>query len=1007
MTLLLALLGSAFAGGQVEGHVFTAGTGAPLDGVQVTVDGQTATTDASGAFSVPVEAGDRTVQVAGEGLQGGSVDVRVSDRGVTEVLVTLSAVGPPGFLVEQPEVATIEAEADATVPLTGVVRGTNGTPIPDVRVFARGVEGLGRTDADGRFALQVPPGEHVLAAVGSGYTSFEQTVAVPDDGTTLDLVLREAPKALAAFTISAPYIEGSVAGLLDDRREGSTVADVLGADEMSRAGDSDAASALSRVTGLTVVGGKYVYVRGLGDRYSSSLLDGGMLPSPEPERRVVPLDLFPTSVLSGVVVQKTWTPDMPGSFGGGVVQLETVDPPTKWVTSVGISGSYRHGTTFTQGLTTPGGSATDFFGIDGGTRSIPDALADASATQSVKPGDLFSDRGYSAEELEAFGESLDGRWTPDERTLPPGFGLNAAIGNGFEQDGVEGGVLGAFTFGNDWQRLSFDRTYYVPADEGLRPQHRYRFDQATNEVSFGGFLAGGLDFGKTSIRYTGMLSRSTDDTARIYEGYNDDVGEDIRITRTRWVERQLFWNQVKGHHALGKVDLDWHGIYAGASRLEPDRKETRFDNETGTDIWLLSDRPEGNQRFFSDSGEMSGEGAVDLTWRPWQTEERDGPKLKTGARVTVRDRTVDTRRYKYFHRGPASGDSEVLAGTPETIFTPENIGPEGFVFEEFTRATDNYTATHTILAAYAMADVPVTPWLTVLGGVRVERSQQDVLTFELFNPDNAPVRADLTTLDVLPAATFTIAPVETVRIRLGGARTVSRPDFRELSPATFNDVTGGRQTFGNPELERGLIDHGDLRVEWFFASGEVFSFGGFAKRFTRPVETVVVPSAQQSVTWENAGGALNMGVELEVRKSLPLNFWTAGNLSLIRSRVDLGDNSGIQTSQERALQGQSPWVLNLQGGWEHPDRGDRVTVLFNAVGRRITEVGALGAPDIYEESVPGLRVVGRKDLGKGFAASLTMGNLMNPAAVTSQGGEVVDAIREGWTTGLGLRWAAE
>ncbi len=1011
MIALLALVGSAFAGGHVEGHVFTAGTGAPLSGVEISVDGTRLQTDAHGSFSIPVEAGERTVTVrgpdAGEALQGGSITVRVSDEGVTEVLVTLSAVDAPGFLVEQPEVVTVKAEADETVRLAGVVRGTDGQPIPDVRVFARGVEGLARTDEDGRFELMVPPGEHVLTGVGSGYTSLEQIVEVDADGATVALTMREAPKALAAFTISAPYIEGSVAGLLDDRKEGSTVADVLGADEMSRAGDSDAASALSRVTGLTVVGGKYVYVRGLGDRYSSSLLDGGMLPSPEPERRVVPLDLFPTSVLSGVVVQKTWTPDMPGAFGGGVVQLETIEPPNQWVTSIGISGQYRQGTTFTRGLATPGGSATDFFGVDGGTRSIPDALADASATQSVKPGDLFSDRGYSSEELEAFGESLDGQWSPVQRTLPPGFGLSAAIGNGFDQDAVKGGVLGAFTFGNDWQRVSFDRTYYTPTDEGLRPQHRYRFDQATNEVSFGGFLTGGLDFGKTKIRYTGMLSRSTDDTARIYEGYNDDVGQDIRITRTRWVERQLFWNQVKGEHDLGKVELEWHGIYAGASRLEPDRKETRFDNEPGTDIWLLSDRPEGNQRFFSDAGEMSGEGAVDLSWRPWQTEDRDGPMLKTGARVTVRDRSVDTRRYKYFHRGPASGDPDVLAGTPETIFTPENIGPEGFVFEEFTRPTDNYTASHTILAAYAMADVPLTPWLTVLGGVRVERSQQDVSTFELFNPDNAPVTADLTTTDVLPAATLTFAPVETVRIRLGGARTVSRPDFRELSPATFNDVTGGRQTFGNPELERALIDHADLRFEWYFASGEVVSLGGFAKRFQLPVETVVVPSAQQSVTWENAGGALNTGIELEIRKSLPQNFWTAGNLSLIRSRVDLGENSGIQTSQQRALQGQSPWVLNLQGGWEHPDRGDRVTVLFNAVGRRITEVGALGAPDIYEESVPGLRVVGRKDLGKGFAASVKLGNLLNPAAVTSQGDEVVDAIQKGWTAGLSLKWSAE
>ncbi|MCB9676893.1 MAG: TonB-dependent receptor [Alphaproteobacteria bacterium] len=999
---LLALLATAFAGGRVEGHVFADTSGAPLANVTVRVGDSEAVTDASGHFALPAEAGELELVVSAEGRQGGSVAARVSDGGVTEVLVTLSATEAPGFLLEQPEVATVQADDDAVVALTGIVRDAGGRPLPDIRVFVRGVEGLARTDADGRFTLSVPEGTHTLAAVGTGYTSAELEVAT---GGEVVVTLAEAPRALSAFTISAPYLEGSVAGLLDDRKEGGTVADVLGADEMSRAGDSDAASALARVTGLTVVDGKYVFVRGLGDRYSSSLLNGGMLPSPEPERRVVPLDLFPTSILKGVVVQKTWTPDMPGEFGGGVVQLQTIDPPTEWVSSIQLSGTYRQGTTFTKGLVAPGGP-TDFFGFDGGFRALPEEVAIASAESPLEEGDLFSDRGYTAAELEKLGEAMDSHYSPLRKALPPGLGLSASLGNGVERDGVSAGFLGAFTFGNDWKQRDFQRTYYTPdGDGGLRPQHRYAFDEAVNEVSFGGFLTGGLKVGTSELTYTGMLSRSSDDTARIYEGYNDDVGADIRVTRTRWVERQLFWNQVRGKHGLGKLQLDWHAIYAGANRLEPDRKETRFDNEPGTDRWLLSDRPEGNGRFFSDAGEKSGEGALDLTWRPFRTEERDGIALKTGARVTIRERSVDTRRFKYFHKGAASRDPDVLTGTPEDIFTPDNIGPDGFQFEEFTRQTDNYSASHRILAAYAMADVPIRPWLSVLGGVRLEHSAQDVETFELFNPSQTPVKAELTTLDVLPAATVTLAPTDSVRIRAGGARTVSRPDFRELSPATFNDVTGGRQTFGNPELQRALIDHADVRFEWFLASGEVVSVGAFAKRFTRPVETVVVPSAQQSVTWENAEGATNTGVELELRKSLPLNLWAAGNLALIRSRIQLAEGSGIQTSSERALQGQSPWVLNLQAGWEHPERADRVTVVLNAVGRRITEVGALGAPDVYELPVPELQVVGRKELGAGFAATAKLGNVLNPAAVTMQGENEVDRIKSGWTLGLGLRWS--
>lgn len=990
---MILWLAAAFAGGTVDGYVFAEGSGAPLPGATVRVESTEVRTNAAGHFSIPVDAGTLTLSLSAAAQRPGQITVQVSEQGTTEVLVTLSPTEAPRFLVEQPADPTLAPQQAQALPLSGFVRDPKGESLAGIRVFVRGVDGLARTDEDGRFSLLVPPGEHTLAAVGTGYRSIEQPV---EAGEPVQLVLTPSPRALLAYTISAPYLEGSVAGLLDERKQGSAVADVLGSDEMSRAGDSDAASALSRVTGLTVVDGKYIFVRGLGDRYSSSLLNGGLLPSPEPERRVVPLDLFPTSVLSGVVVQKTWSPDMPGEFGGGVVQLETLSHPTAWVSSVGLSGQYRQRTTFSQGLVSPAGG-----------RALPDSVAEASATSPLEEGDLFSERGYSASELEKFGESMNNQWTPTRRALPPGFGVNASIGNGIERDGVSAGLLAAFTYGNDWQRNDFERTYYTPqTGGGLRAQHQYRFDQATREQRFGGFLTGGVELGSTALTYTGMLSRSSDDTARIYQGYNDDVGGDIRVTRVRYVERQLFWNQLKGRHDLGALQVAWHGVVAGASRGEPDRRETRYDNEPGTDRWLLSDRPEGNSRFFSDAGERSYEAALDLSWRPWKTEEREGASFRLGSRISSRDRGVDTRRFKYFHKGPASRDGETLQGSPEEIFTADNIGPDGFQFEEFTRATDNYSARHRILAAYAMADLPLADWLSLSGGARVEKSTQSVDTFELFNPDQTPIRATLGTLDILPGGSLTLAPIDAIRVRVGAARTVSRPDFRELSPSTFNDVTGGRQTFGNPDLERALIDHADLRFEWYPRSGEVVSIGGFAKRFRGPVETVVVPSAQQSVTWQNAEGATNIGLELELRKQLPLHLWAAGNLALIRSQVVIGQTSGIQTSSERALQGQSPWVLNLQGGWEHPERADRITLLLNAVGPRITEVGALGAPDIYAGSVPRLDLIGRKELVGGLAMTLKLQNLLDPYAVTKQGTETVDRIRDGWSANLGLRWSA-
>lgn len=1013
------LLTTAWAGdGAIVGYAFVEGTGAPLPDVAIRAEMEglepvRTTSDRDGRFELVLPEGVWTVRFTPESLKGGSgQDIGVVESQVTEVLATFFPDVPPRVYVQEPvEPVRQEVDEDAVlVPVTGTLTGPDGETVSEARLFVRGLAVDATSDTDGTFALELPAGEHELTVLRTGYATTTVPVTVGDDPVELDVALSASTNALDEMVVLAPYLEGSVAGLLDERRESTSVQDVLGAEQMSRAGDSDAASALSRVTGITIVDGKYVFVRGLGDRYSSSLMNGANLPSPEPERRVVPLDLFPSSILESVVVQKSYSPDMPGEFGGGVVQLRTRKPPTGLVANASVSGAYRHGTTFQTGLQDPPGP-TDWLGFDGGYRDLPQSIVDASANTPLEETDIFSpDRGYTSDELEAFGEAVDPtRWTPTSRTLPIDRGLSLSLGHGFETEDWTAGALGAVSWGNSWQKNVFDRVYFGQgANNVLEPQNSYAFDQATNEVTLAGFLTGGVGFREQNLRYTGMVNRSTDRTARLYEGYNGDVDGIIRISRLRFVERQLAYHQLLGHHGLFELgEADWRVVRADATRSEPDRRETRYDYEANTDNWLLSDRPEGNGIFDSELFDQTTELAADLKAFLRLREDEVPGKIQVGALRLDRDRGVDTRRYKYFHKGPLSRDPEVLSQEARDIFVPDNIGGDGFQFEEFTRQTDNYTAGQQIRALYAMAEVPVLRWLRVMGGVRQESSTQTVSTFELFNPDAQPVDATLATNDLLPAASLTVTPLEPLQVRLGYAKTVSRPDFRELSPATFNDVTGGRLTFGNPELKRATIDHFDLRLDWFLGPGELLSFSLFRKQFTDPVETIVVVSAQQSVTWSNAASATNDGVEVEFRKELPANFYSAGNLALIRSQIDLGGAGGIQTNAERALQGQSPYTLNAQVGWDHPDRGDRFTVLFNTVGPRIVEVGAAGAPDIYERPVSYLDAVARKDLGRNFNLGLKATNLLNMAVRTEQGDAEVDAIRDGWRAQLSLGWGVQ
>ena len=1002
--LLLSGLALA-ADGSVHGIAF-ASDGAPLAGVEVCASDVCTISGYSGTFVLTVPAGTHDVVVNDHPLE----PIRVAANGRSELLLTVSPYAVSA-LVEQPTVATDAVDqAAVTAVLAGTVLDPDGAPVAGARVLVRGLAQDARTDEHGRFQLQVPSADSDVTVIRQGFRTLSLRELPPGEHR---LELQPSGLVMDDFFVRAPRITGGTASLLDERRDSSSVDDVIGAEAMSRAGDSDAASALSRATGLTVVGGRYVYVRGLGDRYASAQLNGSSLPSPEPERRVVPLDLFPAALLDSLVIQKTWTPDLPGEFGGGMVRIRTRDFPSEPVLSIGVTGGIASGTTFQRG---PAGQAgpTDWLGIDGGFRALPEEVRSASSDSPLEESDLFSQRGYSANELEKLGEAMPNRWNVGERLAPPNSGLNLAYGNRWDVGGGYTGLLAAVTWGQQYDRDQFERTYTVLGTGNvLEPSHTYSFDQMTRRVGLGGLVTWGWVVpDRHEVRWTQLLNRSTDDEARIYQGLNRDVGAEIRSARLRYVERSLLTEQLAGEHALpGDGELSWRYAYSLASRSEPDRREIRADNEPGTDLWLISDRPEGNQRFFSDLTDQSHDVGMDLKL-PFGGGEAP-PFVQLGASVTHKDRAVDTRRFKFMHKGANSRDEDVLAGDPESAFTAENIGSDGFQFEEITRQTDNYGAFSRLHAAYGMADMPLSSSTRLLAGARLEHSRMNVSTFELFNPDQVPVEAELDKLDLLPALALTQSLSEKMQLRAGYARTVSRPEFREMSPATFNDVTGGRQTFGNPELSRATIDHLDLRWELYPRPGESISIAGFAKRFTQPVESIVVVSAQHSVTYDNADAATNLGLELEGRKRLDAlgpaldALYVAGNVALIQSRVDLGDNAGIQTSDVRALQGQSPFVVNTQVGWDDPEGPLGFTVLYNVFGTRITEVGALGAPDTYDLPAHRLDATARLALGKGFSLGLMGRNLLDLPVRSAQGALVTESRRQGWSTGLSLNWRPE
>ena len=1008
MIALLAWIAVAAAeDGQIVGVIFRS-DGTPVAGAEVSAGALVTTSDAGGAWRLALPPGLVAIRIGDAWIP----DIPVTESATTELLVT-TGDGPPQISVES-ATGRQSAQVLAAGPpgtLEGVVTDADDErPLAGVRLFVRGSDAEAITDLDGHFSVTLPSGTWDVSTVRAGYETETATVEVaPNDSRAMQVALTASGLVLDDLTIRAPRIAGGTASVLDERQDASSVSDVLGAEQMSRAGDSDAASALRRVTGLTVIGGKYVYVRGLGDRYSATLLNGSSLPSPEPEKRVVPLDLFPTSLLEAVVIQKTFSPDRPAEFGGGIVEIRTKGIPDDPILSLSLTGAFAAGTT---GRTAEFGARgpTDWLGLGKGWRALDPELAAASASEAIKPGGIFSDGGYDADELEAFGELIAPRWGLAERQLPPDYGATLTTGGKLAMGGFEIGGLAGLVFSNGWSVDEGFRSVYSRGAGGVLVEKRHTtFDETQNRVRSGLALALGAAYEEVvSLTSTTLLMRSSAGTALTYLADDPTGSSDTFVTRLDWEEQQLLFEQLALHVDLDRVILDGRYATAVALRDQPDRRE--YTRDVTQDGLALSQGASWNEIFYTALDDRSREVGADLS-----VPVRTTGRIAVGGLSLRRERASTTRRFTFNFQGSEGID---LFAPIEDVMIPENIGEEedgdpGYLeIEENTTNSDDYTASQKLDAVYALADVPFTDRVGALVGARWERSNQTVTTYELFDTTQAPVGAELETADVLPAVTTTFgigtneAP-DDMLIRAGYGRTLSRPEFRELTSVSYYDYRSGRLLFGNPELERATIDNVDVRWEWYPRAGETLSAGVFFKYFLDPIESIVAVSAVSGSvgTFDNAKSATNLGTEIDMRRSLVSDFWVTANASLIASRVDLSESGGNQTSDERPLQGQSPWVVNAQFSYENPDLRRNAAILYNVFGPRIVEVGTSGIPDTYEMPVHRVDLVMSQGFGPHWQIRAKGTNLLDWPVRQTTGGRIAEETRSGWGVGLTLTWA--
>jgi outer membrane receptor protein involved in Fe transport len=827
-----------------------------------------------------------------------------------------------------------------------VLDGQTGRPITSVQVEIDGNSTSATvTDADGRFTIPLSPGSYKLRFTSANYTTVELAdVAVkPGETTEASTVMSNKSAVTSVDVVERVTAVGATAeAVLQERKLSAVVSDSLGKEELTEGAASDAAGALQKVTGVSVVGGGFVYVRGLGERYSATQLNGAVVPTTEPEKRVVPLDLFPAGLIDNIKIAKSYSPDLPAEFSGGLVQLQTIEFPTQKVFNISMKTGFNTATTFSRFLTYPGDTA-DFFGFGAGARAIPSIIP---TDKRLFPGE------FTPTQLQEFGRAFSVNWDPlSDNAVRPAVDWSAVAG------GTKGrfGLVGAFSFSNKPQTQSeLQRYIRQGAGEPMIFTEYPDFREYTETARLGAIFNVAIRLNPNhKLIFRNTVTHDADKSTREFSGYDGGVDANITSQRLRYVQRSLFSTGVGGDHSFANLRnslVRWQFTYSDSGRDEPDLREIiRGQLPDGRNVFAASSS--SGIRFFSKLDDRIYEPQGDYSI-PFFKGGISG-LFKTGVRVTVRRRDFSARRFVYT---PIQFTTLNLFQPGNGLFAPANIRPNGFQIGEFTRATDTYQAEMNIFAGYAMLDISFGPKWRIEGGLRVEDADQTVISYDNRIPNAKPVTAELSNRDPAPAVNVIYALSKKQNLRASYSHTVSRPDFRELSPFDFNNVLGGFVTQGNPNLQRATINNYDGRWEYFPGGNQLIAASFFAKTFNNPIETTIIPSNDLRQTFVNAQSARNIGLELEFRRSLATftpklrDFGVSANFTFVDSNIQIKpEDATIITSQNRPLLGQSRYLFNTAFQWVRPAWHSNAKFFANYVSRRISDVGTFKVPDIYQE----------------------------------------------------------
>lgn len=827
-------------------------------------------------------------------------------------------------------------------------------------------------DIDGNYKfLKVKPGKYTLTATMVGYdsTKVKGIVVIAGKTVTVNFALQASMMQMNEVVIKAEAIRDSDASLLKDRQEAVAVQDAVSAETISKTGGGNAAEAVKQVTGTTVVGGKSVYVRGLGDRYMNVQLNGSDLPSTSQYNQTVQIDLFPSSLISNIVTMKTFTPDKPGSFTGGSVNIETKAFPEKPTFSVSVGSSYNPQANLIDSFLSYDSGST-WKGMADSKILIPSSLSDPNV---VIPRNIAARRDKNlAYQLDMFSKSFNNIMLPSNSSSPLNQSYSATLGNRVNLFNRPLGILGSINYASSYSSYDDGKRgiFFLtsPQSQILKEYMNLKDHSSTLDVLWGGLANITYQLGQGhEIGVNYFHSQNGEKQARTFTGtYAENITTDRTFSPNvlAYTERTLRSVQAHGDHSFGEengIKIQWRSSYSKTEQNEPDLRYFSYAYDASSpdnpDYSIFNNYFQHPTRTFRELKETNNDNGLDITipFKQWNGQESS---FKFGGAYLWKKRNFVQRQFEY---ELPSDEITIPYIDSESYFSQKNMGLVdstgakylfGLTIMELKYPSSMYDGRQDVSSEYAMLDLALTSRLRMISGARYEDTYQKV--------SNPTVTGKISTKDVLPSVNLVYRLFESMNLRGAFSRTLARPTIREMAPYATYDFGAGAYVVGNPNLKRTLITNYDFRWEWFIRTGDIYSISAFYKDFHDPIERVIVDYDGQT-TFSNVDEARVMGLEFEARQSLGAfipalaSFRLDGNLSLVESRVDIPDNEMVyiraydpKAKSTREFMGQSPYIVNLDLSYDNEKNGLSSTLYFNVFGKRLSENALGGTPDIYE-----------------------------------------------------------